>query len=315
LPSRAEYIMQCTCDDCKMKVNSIGIEVRPKNMNVIYRISDKGKTDHRIPGVSRRVCLKNFLQVFGRDNLKIIADNCEGDTYAMLNEQGLEYDITTLGNSGSLRRAVEIASEWNGNIYFVEDDYIHREAAPLLITEGLALAEYVSLYDDPAKYGPSYDYGETTQVRRTMASHWRYTSGSRMTFATTAEVLRQDWETWMKWTQEDAPLCDPLFTELREQLRRIVTCIPGAAVHCDLGYSAFAGNCLIEDWTMDYIIMETLERILDASPQSAGMALGLQQRYQDDKLKLLGLLTTLEKEAALRKEREAASKSSEPLRL
>jgi hypothetical protein len=279
-------------------------------MNAIYRISNKGKAEDRIPGVVQGVCLKNYLQIFGRDNLKIIADNCEGGTYALLSEQGLEYEITSLGNSGSMRRALEIACELNGNIYFVEDDYIHREAAPLLITEGLSLAEYVTLYDDPAKYGPGYGYGETSQVRRTMASHWRYTEDTRMTFATTAEVLRQDWETWMKWTEEEAPSCEALFTELREQLRKIATCIPGAAVHCDLGHSTLAGNCLIEDWAMDYLVMETLERILDISPESASMALSLQQRYQDDKLKLVGLLHTLEKEAASRKEREAASRSS-----
>jgi len=284
-------------------------------MHLIYRTSDKSNTTQRIPGGGRAVCLKNFLQIFGRENLKIFADNCGGQTYDILTEQQLDYEITSLGNSGSFRHALDYAANLNGTIYFVEDDYIHREAAPLLITEGLALADYVTLFDDPEKYSPVYGSGETSQVRRTLASHWRYTRSTRMTFATTAEILRQDWDIWMKWTEESKPLADQLFEELGEAKRLLGVCLPGAATHCDLTYSAFAGNCLIEEWALDFLIMEAVERVLDLAPQSAPMVMGLNLRYQEDKLKMLGVLSALEKEAASRKSREAASKSSEPLRL
>jgi len=284
-------------------------------MHLIYRTSDKSSTGQRIPGGNRAVCLKNFLQIFGRENLKIFADNCDSQTYGVLGEQQLEYEVTSLGNSGSLRRALDYAATLNGTVYFVEDDYIHREAAPLLITEGLALADYVTLYDDPEKYSPLYGSGETSQVRRTLASHWRYTRSTRMTFGTTAETLRQDWDIWRKWTETTKPLADQLFEELGEAKRLLTVCVPGAAAHCDLTYSAFAGTCLIEEWALDFLVMEAIERVLDLAPQSASMVMGLNLRYEQDKLKMLGLLHALEKEAASRKSREAASQSSEPLRL
>ena len=75
------------------------------------------------------------------------------------------YEETHFGNSKSFIHAVEKALDFKENIvYFVEDDYYHRQDAPQLITEGLKVGDYITLYDHPDKYTKMYDYGEISKV-------------------------------------------------------------------------------------------------------------------------------------------------------
>jgi hypothetical protein len=272
-------------------------------MHLFYRISDASLNKPHVAGATKMACLKNFLNTFGRSDLKVIADNCNGDTLSFLHDQQLDFEVTNLGNAGSLRHALKMAKEMTGTVYFCEDDYIHRAEAPLLVSYGIALAPYVTLYDHPDKYGRDWCNGETSQVRRTANSHWRFTQSTCMTFGTTCEAIRDDWNTWMKWTTDEYPADHQIFTELKEDGKELALCIPGAAVHMDLTYSELIGQCTIEDWAMDYLVMEKINAILDLNEKTASLVMSIQQRHEGEKLKLLAILTAMENEVASRKSR------------
>jgi len=170
-------------------------------LRVIYRLSDKGEKKEKLPEISNRACLDDFLRHFAPGEVSIIADNVGDETLAWLQGYGFaSVTRTSLGNSGSFWKCYTDALEQDDDtaIYFVENDYLHREGARQVLLEGLAIADYVTLYDHPDKYlhdGPNpfvRDGGEHTVVKLTRSCHWKYTNSTTMTFAAKAGTLRKD---------------------------------------------------------------------------------------------------------------------------
>ena len=244
-------------------------------MKIFYRISDNSYEKQKLPGTSKETCLMNFVQAFAdvifpegpetkNPPIRIIADNCSRKTNKMLQQSGLPMTITSLGNAGSFRHALDLALEENDDevIYFVEDDYLHLPKAPKLIEEGIKRCDYLTLYDHPDKYTRYYEGGETSKVIKTESSHWRYTASTCMTFASTVKTLKEDQEVWKKHTEGDHPYDHQIFSELDN--RRLAVCIPGAACHTDLAFSGIVKHVLIESWAID-LMTQKLENDLENS--------------------------------------------------
>lgn len=257
-----------------------GISSAPAMINAIYRISDGSYTKAKLPGVTKEVCLRNFLDSFVVGSITIMADNCGEDTLTMCRRTEKKMMETSLGNAGSIRGAIEMVLDWDDNaiVYFVEDDYLHlrMENVPFEsiperdIAEGLLKADYVTLYDHPDKYLREYQRGEQSQVVRTQHAHWRYSVSTTMTFASTAKVLREDIEIWRKHTEGGHPDDHKIFTELGKKGRKLVVRIPGTACHTDLTYSNQKKTVFMDQWafqTMEQIlgIPEEIEAILPES--------------------------------------------------
>ena len=171
------------------------------DLRVFYRLSDKGEKKVKLPQITNRNCLENFLRHFPAGEVTVIADNVGEETFAWLQGYGLRGIIrTSLGNSGSFWRCYEEAMSLEDPatpVYFVENDYIHREGARATLLEGLAIADYVTLYDHPDKYydGANPEVrggGEQTVVRLTASCHWKYTNSTTLTFASRVGTLRAD---------------------------------------------------------------------------------------------------------------------------
>jgi len=221
-------------------------------VNVFYRISSSSYNKGKLPGATKEVCLRNFLETFPQDEhpFTILADNCDDSTTAMVHSlcRGTTIRETSLGNAGSFRRAGELALDLPDDavVYFVEDDYLHLTSndpyfpcnPPLELEEGLLRADYVTLYDHPDKYLSEYSNGEITKTYRTLHTHWKYSISTTMTFATRVGTLRADWETWLRYTGEKHPKDHLIFSELRENGRTLGVRIPGTACHVDLTYGA-----------------------------------------------------------------------------
>ena len=247
-------------------------------MYLFYRISDQKRK--LLPGVTKSLCLQNFLEVFGRENLFIVTENCDSETVQFIENQLLGYE------EADLNYCLEQAAKTNGTVYFVDDNFIHRTPAQLLITEGLTLGQYVSLYDMPDKYGPKQTDGEESKVMRTPSSHWKFTKATGTTFATTGEILREDWEVFQQW------LNDPkfqLWPALIEKDRQLAVCLPGAA--SELSY-----NDQIEDWAIDNLLLELIDRTLLMDQTVTAMILNFQRQYPEEKMKLLNIIAALEAE-------------------
>lgn len=231
-------------------------------MKLYYRISDKGYAKNKLPGATKAVCIANFLNVFrGAGEIIVIADHCEDSTYAELKiaqeQEKFELQRTSLGNSGSMKFAINMAcarmEDENEIIYFCEDDYLHREEAADILKEGPLVGDYFTLYDHPDKYRwPYIGGGETSIVRRTPNSHWRYTVSTCMTFGTTGKYLKLDRAVFDSFCGFAHPNDHHIFLDLKDRLyRKLALCIPGVACHTDLTVSGGANEVLIEGWAID----------------------------------------------------------------
>ena len=240
-------------------------------MKLFYRISDKSFNKSKLIGSTKEVCLMNFCKAFAEvifsdlseeyvPPIMVLADNCERKTIKMIQEAGLPVTVTSEGNAGSLRKAIEIALEYDDDelVYFCEDDYLHLGSAPKIIEEGIKRADYVTLYDHPDKYTRNYNGGEFSKVIKTASSHWRYTVSTCMTFGTKVGKLREDKDIWFddEMTGEFVPHDHHIFGKLNEKGRRLAVAIPGVACHVDLTFSGTVNAMLMEHWAIDMMIDE-----------------------------------------------------------
>jgi hypothetical protein len=243
-------------------------------MRLYYRISDQSYPKPKLIGATKEVCLMNFVKafhkvIFGNDGppaknwippMTIIADRCEGKTQRMLSNTGIPVVFTDYGNAGSLRHALKLSIEECEDdelAYFCEDDYLHLDESPVLLSEGLWNSDYVTLYDHPDKYTSQYGGGEISKVYKTYLSHWRHTISTCMTFAAKRKTIKEDIEVWEKYTQDPHPHDHYIFSELnKEKQRKLAVCIPGSACHVDLEYSSRVNCLLIEPWAINLMISQ-----------------------------------------------------------
>jgi hypothetical protein len=183
-------------------------------------------------------CLENFLYVFKNHDISLIADGVDDLVWKKL--QSIEFDLdlhrTNFGhNAGSFLYCLDMACNLPETtiVYFVEDDYIHHEGADIILEQGIARSAYVSLYDHPDKY-----WGENAHkvcnVFITDDCHWRTTSSTTMTFATTVRHAKEDRNTFQQWCggNDNWTHDFQLFTELANK-KGLSTPIPGYASHMD----------------------------------------------------------------------------------
>ena len=193
-------------------------------MKIYYRLSDKGRRDNKPNYINLKNCLNNFCKHFKKEDITIIADNIEDSTYNFLLTLFNKNQIikTKLGNSKSFIFTMNLAIKYNNNntnIYFIEDDYLHKPNSNKVLLEGLKISDYVTLYDHPDKYkNGSNPYvkggGEFTKVYLTDSTHWKLTNSTTMTFACKVKTIKQDYITFVKYCQHKIPKDVELFNEL-----------------------------------------------------------------------------------------------------
>lgn len=216
-------------------------------MKIIYRISDAGYSKVKPEYVNNELCLKNFCNVFFDQiyNILVIADNCSDDTIAMIKKYIDPVNIRKVSvghGAGTFNLALDMALKYDDEtiIYFVENDYLHKQGSPRILVEGLQLGYgYVSLYDHPDKYinkqngGNPFieDGGEVTRVMLTNSCHWKLTNSTTMTFASTVGTLREDESILREFTKGSYPRDFEMFLALRENQKGLLTPIPGYSTH------------------------------------------------------------------------------------
>lgn len=216
-------------------------------MKIIYRISDAGYSKVKPEYVNNELCLKNFCNVFFDQiyNILVIADNCSDDTIAMIKKYIDPVNIRKVSvghGAGTFNLALDMALGYDDEtiVYFVENDYLHKQGSPRVIVEGLQTGYgYVSLYDHPDKYinkqngGNPFieDGGEVTRVMLTNSCHWKLTNSTTMTFASTVGTLREDESILREFTKGSYPRDFEMFLALRENQKGLLTPIPGYSTH------------------------------------------------------------------------------------
>lgn len=213
-------------------------------MKIIYRISDAGYNKVKPEYVNNENCLKNFCDVFSkyRKDIKVIADNVSDKTYEMISKYVDKDNITKVSvghGAGTFNVALTEALTYEDNqiVYFVENDYLHRQNSDRVLLEGFSIgSDYVALYDHPDKYidgaNPFVEGGgEVTRVMLSESCHWKLTNSTTMTFAARVKTLREDEKVLRAFTNESYPRDFDMFLKLRENGRGLVTPIPGYSTH------------------------------------------------------------------------------------
>ena len=216
-------------------------------MKIIYRISDSGYNKVKPDYINNEACLKNFCNMFFDHiyDIHIIADNCSESTINMIKRyiDPVNIEKVSVGNgAGTFNLALDKALTWSDDeiVYFVENDYLHKQGSPEILQEGFDLgASFVALYDHPDKYldpnrggNPYCDGGaEDTRVYLTKSAHWKITNSTTMTFASKVSTLKRTETILRKHTNTAHPNDFHMFLELREQNELLITSIPGYATH------------------------------------------------------------------------------------
>lgn len=216
---------------------------------IIYRISDVGYKKEKPTWINNENCLRNAVCHFPVATCEwhVIADNLSAKTLNMIRTYLPEDSIHTVHfghGAGSFRYGYELALKYADNriIYFLENDYLHRAKAAIVLREGLELgvADYVTLYDHPDKYGydgnPFVRGGEKTKVFISKTCHWKITNSTPLTFATTVRVLKRDKNIMYKWTDTTLPKSFYIFTDLAGKGRRLISPIPGFSTHGEVAF-------------------------------------------------------------------------------
>jgi len=216
-------------------------------MKIIYRISDHDNKKRRPSFFTKIKCFMNFTKVFSGYDIYVVGDNISDETHDFLKQfvDSSKIFRTSLGNSGSFLYSVSFAIkhfEDKERVYFAEDDYMYLENAGAVIEEGLNFAEYSSGYDHPDKYinysqGGDNPFikngGEETIVLLGKFRHWKYTNSCCMTFATTINVIKEDYNLYAFFCKEFIPQDFRMFCELYKRGRKVVSCIPGISTHVE----------------------------------------------------------------------------------
>ncbi|MDR1756897.1 MAG: hypothetical protein LBR65_08090 [Culturomica sp.] len=138
-------------------------EIVPCNtLLVIYRISDAGYKKEKPDFITNENCLRNAVGQFPPETCLwyVIADNVSEDTFRMIQKYIPNENIERVSvghGAGTFRLAYEHALSYpdHQRVYFLENDYLHKENALTVLHEGFSLgvADYLTLYDHPDKYG------------------------------------------------------------------------------------------------------------------------------------------------------------------
>jgi hypothetical protein len=182
---------------------------------LLYRITSKLNDKPRLEGFSKWDCLQNLIRVFPEYKVICVADNCDDTIFKQLEDQHFyKLTRTSLGNSKSFQYLLHCELNLLGEndlVYFVEDDYLHKEGSSAAIEEGVQYFDYITLYDHPDKYGvnrpnlnpfvPKGPLSELTQVIKGKHCLWRTTNSTTMTFACFVRTIRQDLGVWSFFTK------------------------------------------------------------------------------------------------------------------
>ena len=216
-------------------------------MKIIYRTSDVGYKKIKPDYINNENCLKNFVRVFNKhlNDIIVIADNPSDELldnikkYIPINN----IIVVKIGHgAGTFNTSLDIALTFDDNevVYFVENDYLHREGSDIILMEGINMgAHFVSLYDHPDKYiNAAKGGGEITKLFLSSNSHWKITGSTTMTFASKVSTLKSVEKVLREYTIGTHPYDFEMFTQLRSMTYSLLTPIPSYSTHGETEYLA-----------------------------------------------------------------------------
>jgi hypothetical protein len=132
-------------------------------INVIYRLCERESSGTARPSwFSKEKCLTSFLNSveYSKNHINKVIFVHDGPEGELLNQiLFTPYEMVKIhehSNLGSLIKTFDIASAIGGNIYFIEDDYLHKPESIAKIDMVLPDLKLVTGYDHLSKYTNQY---------------------------------------------------------------------------------------------------------------------------------------------------------------
>lgn len=204
----------------------------------------------RIPNLTREICFENFMSTLQKThvNVTFLLDtfqHMEKPHFVKAQRRFPVIEICEGTEAGSFLRLLDHVASRKFDpetiLYFLEDDYFHREGWVEILREGFTLkeADYLTLYDHRDKYfHPAYATLHS-KLFHTASCHWRTTPSTTNTFALRAKTLLRDLEiqrafsTGVKISKDHDKFC-----KLAEQGSTLISCIPAWSTHTEAEFSS-----------------------------------------------------------------------------
>lgn len=207
----------------------------------------------RFPHFSREKCFENLVKTadLKRVNITLLLDTF----YPMekphfIREQSAfpVIEIKEGTEAGSFLRLLDLVSSLrlapDTIVYFLEDDYLHREGWVDILLEGFSLkqASYVTLFDHRDKYfHPTYQDLQS-QIFHTESCHWRTTPSTTNTYAMRYRTLLEHLPIHRQFSENRKISADhDKFLALGKMGAQLISPIPGWSTHVE---SDFASPCV-----------------------------------------------------------------------
>tara|TARA_B110000285_G_scaffold206091_1_gene244363 strand:+ start:5339 stop:6361 length:1023 start_codon:yes stop_codon:yes gene_type:complete len=175
--------------------------------------------------------IKKILNLYPDINSEIIIVNNENFKDKIIGE----YSKAKFSNMANFFTSLNIAKKnCEDMIYFVEDDYVHKEIA---IEEMLLSYEkfYTILEDDlfllPADYPYLYAKNDNTNILYGENRHWRHVDESLVTFMTSKKIILDNWNDLVgmasKWSDPWEKVLHNIYKR-----KKCFSPIPSLSMHC-----------------------------------------------------------------------------------
>ena len=207
-------------------------------IHIFYRHYNVTGTDHRGRPYwfDFEKCFKNLLSTLNDQiALNVVFDGkIESNWIDNYKDQYISHEIKAGGDQSSFFQTWEIAKNSdiknNDLIYFVENDYLHKEDWSEKVIElfgNYDLPHYISLYDHNDKYFSTYD-SLVSKILVTNNHHWRTTPSTCGSFIIKKQLFDLDYDIHTSVSGDHNK-----FIKLYDDRQRLViTPIPGLATHC-----------------------------------------------------------------------------------
>lgn len=219
--------------------------------------SEVSQYKNRFARFSRQKCHENLLVTLdpSRANLTFLLDTFypSATPHFILNQS--RYPVIQIKEgteAGSFLKLLDIVSSLKLKpetiVYFLEDDYLHREGWVDVLFEGFSLPDisYVTLFDHRDKYFLSSYKNLHSKIFHTKRCHWRTTPSTTNTYAMRYEMLKDHLFVHQEFSKGRKISSDhDKFIKLGQMGATLISSIPGWSTHVEVEY---ASPCI--DWDM-----------------------------------------------------------------
>lgn len=211
--------------------------------------SEVSQHKNRFDGFSREKCHANLMATLDkRVNVTYILDAFHPSTHPHFIRKHQPIEIKEGTETGSFLKMLDYVTSLNLKpdtiIYFLEDDYLHREGWVDVLLEAFTLpdVQYVTLFDHRDKYLFD-DYQDLrSKIYHTPSCHWRTTPSTTNTYAMRFRTLlehlpiHREFSIGRKITEDHKKFC-----KLAEMGATLISPIPGWSTHVE---PQFASPCI-----------------------------------------------------------------------